>query len=161
MALCGEPTKAGTPCKNQSYSSLSGVDWVMPCSTHSRPGHYKFRALLQQAFDVGSARGASNERSTARLAAENEKRKDAMIAAYAENSRTHDASGRQLVRVKNYTYHWGDLTSPLNVGDEVMLPGSYWNPSPWSGTIVALGSDYKGATVSVIKVVSRASQLVN
>jgi len=55
-----------------------------------------------------------------------------------------------IVRVgpKALTYRYG---SPLEVGDEVMLPSTPYSGGPWKATVTALGrGDYDGPVLSVL-----------
>jgi hypothetical protein len=55
-----------------------------------------------------------------------------------------------IVRVgaKGLTYSYG---SPLEIGDEVLLPPVPWGDGPWKATVTGLGrGDYDGPVRSVI-----------
>lgn len=67
----------------------------------------------------------------------------------------------QVVQVKFlgterlYTYAWvfdpGIGVMPLQVGDRVEVPANWLNPDGSSGTVAALGSDYRGKMAEIVR----------
>ncbi|MGD9485746.1 hypothetical protein WDH52_21250 [Streptomyces sp. TRM70308] len=68
--------------------------------------------------------------------------------------RVYEIGGHQVVDVGGYAYHWRGST-PLEVGDRVLLPESYVSrmkngPGPSLGVVSKLGTTYRGPLSDIV-----------
>ena len=150
--ICGKPTKSGAPCRARAQRDYRGhTNFHVPCKAHLTPAHEKFLEYTAEAYAAGKRDGLRDAKGRDEIEIAQRVR-DAINAELAKkdvinNGRTHDSLGRQLVVIKGYTYHWEG--EPLEVGDKVLLPGSWWSPKDWEGHVTSQVSTYKGETVGV------------
>ena len=156
---CGRPTKSGTRCR-----ALLAYSGFISCKLHRAAGDDEIewgyrRGMIAARQDEEQIRRCAMEAARAELRRETEleRRRQEEAAAF----RTQEG-GAQIVVVDGYTYRWfGD---PLAVGDRVMLPPPpvsqmKHGPGPVPGVVTALGSSYRGALSSVLRVVERVAEL--
>jgi hypothetical protein len=138
---CGRPTKTGTkaPCKQLLNSG------IYACRQHATEvDHAKAEAFRE---------GADWMRELLRevYVKPDPKPVEIQEPAPVKSLRMRDAEGRQLVVVDGrYAYAWGG-GSELKVGDQLQLPGAWWNGhAPWIGQVTQLGTDYDGYILSAL-----------
>jgi len=130
---CGRPTRSGAPCRNV----LQPND--VACPSHRTAEDVAVAALLREAWHDGYQLGARSARIEYRE----------RVVHVPLRVRTLD--GLQIVQVNGYAYTWHDDEHPLEVGDRVVIPGSWWHRSPSEGIVGSLGTSYEGPLVAILR----------
>lgn len=146
--VCASPKKNGEPCQQRLYHPAN-----VSCKTHATESDEAVADAYRRGHSDGWELGrAGSAMHLASLEEEVERLRTQITGLREEldaKNRYYHLGGEQVVECGRYAYLWNG--TPLEVGEDVVVPANWLKSEPTTWTVTRLGTTYRGPLSHIVR----------